>query len=61
MMRKIVAALALCTLSLLLALAQTAGDRIDLYFGDWYSSTPRPSKGLSKSGTFSSAAIRRIQ
>jgi len=32
MMRKIIAALALCTLSLPLALAQTAGDRIDLHF-----------------------------
>ena len=45
MMRKIIAALALCTLSLPVTLAQTTGERIDLYFGDWHSSTPRTSKG----------------
>jgi len=28
-----------------LALAQTTGDRIDFYFGDWHSSAPRKTRG----------------
>jgi mannose-6-phosphate isomerase-like protein (cupin superfamily) len=28
-----------------LAVAQTTGDRIDLYFGDWHASTPRTTQG----------------
>jgi mannose-6-phosphate isomerase-like protein (cupin superfamily) len=41
--RRILASLVLCTSSL--ALAQATGDRIDLYFADWHSSTPRRTQG----------------
>ena len=44
-MRRILASLALCPLLLPLALAQTTGDRIDLYFGDWHIATPRATHG----------------
>jgi len=44
-MRRILASLALCPLLLPLALAQTTGDRIDLYFTDWHSTTPRATHG----------------
>jgi mannose-6-phosphate isomerase-like protein (cupin superfamily) len=43
MMGRILASLVLCTSSL--ALAQATGDRIDLYFADWHSSTPRSTHG----------------
>jgi mannose-6-phosphate isomerase-like protein (cupin superfamily) len=38
-------ALVLCAGLLQLAPAQTTGDRIDLYFGDWHASTPRTTRG----------------
>jgi mannose-6-phosphate isomerase-like protein (cupin superfamily) len=51
MMRRIVASLvlalvfAVCAVLPPLALAQTTGDRIDLYFGDWHASTSRITRG----------------
>jgi mannose-6-phosphate isomerase-like protein (cupin superfamily) len=45
MMSKILASLGLCALLSPLALAQATGDRIDLYFADWHSSTPRTTLG----------------
>jgi mannose-6-phosphate isomerase-like protein (cupin superfamily) len=45
MMSKILASLGLCALLSPLALAQTTGDRIDLYFDDWHSSSPRTTLG----------------
>jgi mannose-6-phosphate isomerase-like protein (cupin superfamily) len=45
MMRKILASLGLCAVLSPLALAQATGDRIDLYFADWHSSTPRTTLG----------------
>jgi mannose-6-phosphate isomerase-like protein (cupin superfamily) len=43
--RRILASLALCTLLSPLAPAQANGDRIDLYFGDWHTSTSRTTRG----------------
>jgi mannose-6-phosphate isomerase-like protein (cupin superfamily) len=40
MVRKTLASLGVCALFLPLALAQTTGDRIDLYFGDWNGVNP---------------------
>ena len=37
--------LAFCALLPSAALTQTTGDRIDLYFGDWHTSTPRTTHG----------------
>jgi mannose-6-phosphate isomerase-like protein (cupin superfamily) len=37
--------LGLCTALSTLVLAQTTGDRIDLYFGDWHTSAPRTTRG----------------
>jgi mannose-6-phosphate isomerase-like protein (cupin superfamily) len=45
MMSKILASLGLCALLSPLAVAQATGDRIDLYFADWHSSTPRTTVG----------------
>jgi len=45
MMSKILASLGLCAVLSPLVLAQTTGDRIDLYFADWHSSTPRTTLG----------------
>ena len=45
MMGRILASLVLCTLLSSLALAQATGDRVDLYFADWHSSTPRTTHG----------------
>jgi mannose-6-phosphate isomerase-like protein (cupin superfamily) len=45
MMGRILASLVLCTLLSSLALSQATGDRIDLYFADWHSSTPRTTHG----------------
>jgi mannose-6-phosphate isomerase-like protein (cupin superfamily) len=45
MVRRILASLALCTVLSPLMLAQSAGDRIDLYFGDWHNATPRTTMG----------------
>src|SRR5712671_5334508 len=45
MMSKILASLGLCALLSPLALAQATGDRIDLYFDDWHSSSPRTTLG----------------
>ena len=45
MMSKILASLGLCAVLSPLALAQATGDRIDLYFADWHSSTPRTTLG----------------
>ena len=45
MMGRILASLVLCTLLSSLAPAQATGDRIDLYFADWHSSTPRTTHG----------------
>jgi mannose-6-phosphate isomerase-like protein (cupin superfamily) len=44
MVRRILASLAI-VLCAGLAVAQTTGDRIDLYFGDWHASTPRTTQG----------------
>jgi mannose-6-phosphate isomerase-like protein (cupin superfamily) len=44
-MSKILASLGLCAVLSPLALAQATGDRIDLYFDDWHSSTPRTTLG----------------
>jgi mannose-6-phosphate isomerase-like protein (cupin superfamily) len=44
MVRRILASLAI-VLCAGLAAAQTTGDRIDLYFGDWHASTPRTTQG----------------
>src|SRR5258708_4768336 len=44
MMRRILASLVLA-LCAVLAPAQTNGDRIDLYFGDWHNSTSRMTQG----------------
>jgi mannose-6-phosphate isomerase-like protein (cupin superfamily) len=47
MMRRILASLvlAVCAAYSPLALTQTTGDRIDLYFGDWHNSTSRTTRG----------------
>ncbi len=45
MMSKILASLVLCAVLSPFALAQATGDRIDLYFSDWHSSTPRTTMG----------------
>jgi len=47
MVRRILASLllALCAGWSVLAVAQTTGDRIDLYFGDWHTSTARMTRG----------------
>jgi mannose-6-phosphate isomerase-like protein (cupin superfamily) len=47
MMRRILASLvlALCTGLAPQVLAQTTGDRIDLYFGDWHNSASRTTRG----------------
>ena len=47
MMRRILGSLVLvvCMGIAPLALAQTTGDRIDLYFGDWHTSNPRTIRG----------------
>ncbi|MCU1298354.1 MAG: cupin protein [Acidobacteriaceae bacterium] len=45
MVRRILASLALCALLSPLALAQTTGERIDLYFSDWHNSKPRTTHG----------------
>jgi mannose-6-phosphate isomerase-like protein (cupin superfamily) len=45
MMGRILASIVLCALLSSLALAQATGDRIDLYFADWHSSTPRTTHG----------------
>ena len=45
MMSKFLASLGLCAVLSPLALAQATGDRIDLYFDDWHSSTPRTTLG----------------
>jgi mannose-6-phosphate isomerase-like protein (cupin superfamily) len=45
MVRRIFASLALCAVLSPLALAQSPGDRIDLYFGDWHNSSPRTAMG----------------
>lgn len=44
MVRRILASLAI-VLCAGLAVAQTTGDRIDLYFDDWHASTPRTTRG----------------
>jgi mannose-6-phosphate isomerase-like protein (cupin superfamily) len=44
MVRRILASLAI-VLGAGLAVAQTTGDRIALYFGDWHASTPRTTQG----------------
>ena len=44
MVRRILASLAF-TLCAGLAVAQTTGDHIDPYFGDWHASTPRTTRG----------------
>lgn len=41
MRRRILASLVLASCAVLSPLAQTTGDRIDFYFGDWHNSTPR--------------------
>lgn len=45
MMSTILASLGWCALLSPLVLAQATGDRIDLYFADWHSSTPRTTLG----------------
>src|ERR1700737_3382273 len=47
MMRRILASLVLASCAALspMARAQTAGDRIDFYFGDWPASTSRTTRG----------------
>jgi mannose-6-phosphate isomerase-like protein (cupin superfamily)/uncharacterized RmlC-like cupin family protein len=44
MVRRIVASLA-SVLCAGLAVAQTSGDRLNLYFGDWHAATPRTTQG----------------
>jgi mannose-6-phosphate isomerase-like protein (cupin superfamily)/uncharacterized RmlC-like cupin family protein len=44
MVRRILASMTI-VLCAGLAVAQTTGDRIDLYFGDWHASTPRTTPG----------------
>lgn len=44
-MSKILASLGLCAVLSPLVLAQATGARIDLYFNDWHSSTPRTTLG----------------
>ena len=44
MVRRILASMTM-VLCAGLAVAQTTGDRIDLYFGDWHASTPRTTPG----------------
>jgi hypothetical protein len=39
--KALLTSLGLCTVLTSGALAQTTGDRIDLYFGDWHTSSPR--------------------
>src|ERR1700732_4962201 len=43
--RRFLILLGLCALLSSSALAQTTGDRIDLYFGDWHTSPPRTVHG----------------
>jgi Cupin domain len=45
MMSKILASLGLCAVLTPLVMAQAIGERIDLYFADWHSSTPRTTLG----------------
>jgi mannose-6-phosphate isomerase-like protein (cupin superfamily) len=45
MMSKILASLVMCAVLSPFTLAQATGDRIDLYFSDWHSSTPRTTMG----------------
>ena len=45
-------AFALCAVLSPRAVAQTTGDSIDLYFGDWHSSTPVRFAARFKSRTF---------
>jgi mannose-6-phosphate isomerase-like protein (cupin superfamily) len=43
--KRLLSSLGLCALLSSGAFAQTAGDRIDLYFGDWHTSSPRMTQG----------------
>jgi mannose-6-phosphate isomerase-like protein (cupin superfamily)/uncharacterized RmlC-like cupin family protein len=45
MMKKALAALGLCALLSVFASAQTTGDRIDLYFGDWHGASAHTTHG----------------
>jgi mannose-6-phosphate isomerase-like protein (cupin superfamily) len=45
MLRRMLTPVALCALLSGLAVAQTSGDRIDLYFGDWHNATLRAGSG----------------
>jgi mannose-6-phosphate isomerase-like protein (cupin superfamily) len=45
MISKFLASLGLCAALSSLTLAQATGDRIDLYFADWHSATPRTTVG----------------
>ena len=45
MMSRILASLVVCAVLSPFTLAQATGDRIDLYFTDWHSSTPRTTLG----------------
>jgi hypothetical protein len=45
MMSRILASLVVCAVLSPFTLAQATGDRIDLYFNDWHSSTPRTTLG----------------
>ncbi len=43
--KNLLSSLGLCTVLASGAFAQTTGDRIDLYFGDWHTSSPRMTHG----------------
>jgi mannose-6-phosphate isomerase-like protein (cupin superfamily) len=43
--KELLRSLGLCAVLTSCALAQTTGDRIDLYFGDWHNSSPRMTHG----------------
>jgi hypothetical protein len=43
--KKLLSSLGLCAVLASGALAQTTGDRIDLYFGDWHTTSPRMTHG----------------
>jgi mannose-6-phosphate isomerase-like protein (cupin superfamily) len=43
--KRLLSSLGLCAVLASGAFAQTAGDRIDLYFGDWHTSSPRMTHG----------------
>jgi mannose-6-phosphate isomerase-like protein (cupin superfamily) len=45
MLRKLLASLGLCAVMSSCALAQTAGDRVDFYFGDWHNAKARKVQG----------------